>query len=220
MALFGALWLAVLFGVPPFLQIVTRLPVFASGHNTPADRALRPRAGAAGGLGARRPGERAWRSAAGAWRWCSPAPRCSLPALFIVAARRTSSARSGTPRGRVGLRGPARRLPQPQRRASCVEPCIEPGNVIRLASLIMWLTAGRCGVRPALAALQRRIAAALVRRPGVLLVCVDLFRAGMGYNPAIDRDYAEPARARAAIRLLERSGSARFVGTGAGSRRT
>ena len=33
-ALFGALWLAVALGVPPFLQIVTRLPVFSSGHNT------------------------------------------------------------------------------------------------------------------------------------------------------------------------------------------
>jgi hypothetical protein len=33
-AAFGALWLAVLFGIPPFLQIVTRLPIFSSGHNS------------------------------------------------------------------------------------------------------------------------------------------------------------------------------------------
>ena len=33
-ALFGFLWLMVVLGIPPFLQVVTRLPVFSSGHNT------------------------------------------------------------------------------------------------------------------------------------------------------------------------------------------
>ena len=33
-ALFGGVWLAVVLGVPPLTQIVTRLPVFNSGHNT------------------------------------------------------------------------------------------------------------------------------------------------------------------------------------------
>ena len=31
---FGFLWFAVVLGIPPFLQVVTRLPVFESGHNT------------------------------------------------------------------------------------------------------------------------------------------------------------------------------------------
>ena len=33
-AAFGFLWFAVAVGIPPFLQVVTRLPVFSSGHNT------------------------------------------------------------------------------------------------------------------------------------------------------------------------------------------
>jgi hypothetical protein len=41
-------------------------------------------------------------------------------------------------------------------------------------------------------------------------VCVDLLRAGVGYNPAIDRDYASQP-ATGAIRVLEQNRSSRFV---------
>jgi Bacterial membrane protein YfhO len=44
-----------------------------------------------------------------------------------------------------------------------------------------------------------------------LLVCADLFYAGMGYNPAIDREFASQP-ATGAVRFLERSPNARYVG--------
>jgi hypothetical protein len=46
----------------------------------------------------------------------------------------------------------------------------------------------------------------------VLLVCVDLFRIGMGQNPAMDQRLADVPKT-GAIRFLERQGTARFVST-------
>ena len=57
---------AVVLGIPPFLQIVTRLPVFNSGHNSAPDRPRDVRRGAAGRLGPRRPRRTRSASRAGA----------------------------------------------------------------------------------------------------------------------------------------------------------
>ena len=60
--------------------------------------------------------------------------------------------------------------------------------------------------------LRGRLAPAPFVALALALVCVDLFRVGMGYNPAIDRDSGDvPARARSATSSA--SGPARFVST-------
>ena len=57
-----------------------------------------------------------------------------------------------------------------------------------------------------------RLAPAAFVALALALVCVDLFRAGMGFNPAIDQDYAEPPRTEA-VRFLQRERPARMAAT-------
>ena len=212
MALFGGLWLAVVFGVPPFFQIVTRLPVFSLGHNTPSDRALRAGAGAAGGLGARRPGRRGLARARPRVALALAGAAVLLPALFIVAARRTSSARSGTPSRSPGLRGPARRLPQPQRRAGLRRALHRAGDVIRLASLIVWLTVAGAGCVLLWLRFSGGSRSAGSSALAVLLVCSTCSApAWATTRRSIATTPSQPATP--AVRLLERHSSARFVST-------
>ncbi len=71
-------------------------------------------------------------------------------------------------------------------------------DIVRMSSVIMW--ADRSPAR-AVILLALRLGKRLGPTPfvviGVLLVCVDLFRAGMGFNPAIDQDVAQSRRGRA-----------------------
>ncbi len=211
MALFGGLWLAVLFGVPPFLQIVTRLPVFSSGHNSRLIVLYVLALALLAGWGLDDLVGGAWRERGRRLVLALAGAAVLLPALFIVAARRTSfSAIGDAIEVAWGFVDPPGVYLNPNGGRACVEPCIEPGNVIRLASLIVWLTAGRCRVRCCSGCASARIGPAAFVGLAVLLVCVDLFHAGVGYNPAIDRDYADQP-ATPAVRLLERNSSSRFV---------
>jgi hypothetical protein len=83
---------------------------------------------------------------------------------------------------------------------------------MRLAALISWLTLAGAGVLLVALRLRGRLAATPFVALAVLLVCVDLFRIGMGYNPAIDRKYASQP-ATGAIRFLQGERPARFAGT-------
>ena len=87
-------------------------------------------------------------------------------------------------------------------------------DVVRLAALFGWLL--MCGAAVALIALRMtgRMRAAPFAAAAVLLAVLDLFRAGMGYHPAIDEERAtQPATG--AIRYLEERTPDRFVSTGA-----
>ena len=55
-----------------------------------------------------------------------------------------------------------------------------------------------------------RLAAAPFAVLALVLVCVDLFRIGVGQNPAIDRNIANVPE-RGAVRFLNRQSPARFV---------
>jgi hypothetical protein len=85
-------------------------------------------------------------------------------------------------------------------------------DVIRWSAMIMWGTLAGAGLLLIALRVWRRVGPTPFVAVGVLLVCVDLFRAGMGFNPAIDKKYAEPP-APGAIRFLERQGTARFAST-------
>ena len=210
-AAFGALWLAVLLGVPPFLQIVTRLPVFSSGHNGRLAVLYVLSLALLAGWGLDDLAEGGW------WRRrrrlviALSAAAVVLPALFVFAAGRTTVSAFGhafrvawefaDPPG-VGL--------NPNGGRECVSPCSPARDVIRLASVIVWLTLAGAGLLLVWFRLGRRVRAAPFVVLAVALVCADLFRAGVGYNPAIDRKYASQP-ATGAIRYLERHRSSRFV---------
>lgn len=82
---------------------------------------------------------------------------------------------------------------------------------IRLAALIVWLTLAGAGLGLLALRLRRGLAAGAFVALCLALVAIDLFRAGMGYNPAIDRDAAfQPATP--ALRYLQSRRPDRFAG--------
>jgi Bacterial membrane protein YfhO len=210
-ALFGGLWLAVLFGIAPFLQIVTRLPIFSSGHNSRLSVLfVLPLALLAGwGLDELTTGRTARRRrrlvlAVGA-------ALLATPAIFVIGTERTTLNVVGQALDVAwGFATPPGAVINETGGRDCLDPCIEAGNVIRLASLIGWLTLAGAALLLIGVRLRGRLGANLFVAIAALLVCIDLFHAGIGYNPAIDREYASQP-ATGAIRYLERRGLARFV---------
>jgi hypothetical protein len=204
-ALFGGLWLAVALGVPPFLQVVTRLPVFSSGHNTRlVVLSLLAVALLAGwGLDELSAGRRI-PLALRRRTLAVGAALFFLPLLVVIAAR-------GAP---LNVLGDALRVAWlfADSPTKLQNPAHE--SVIRLSSLIIWLTLAGAGLLLLILRFGRRLGPGWFVVLGLLLVCGDLFRAGMGYNPAIDQERAA-VPATPAIRVLqrERDGFSRFVST-------
>ena len=89
------------------------------------------------------------------------------------------------------------------------------GEVLKLAALLKWLLAAALALVVIVVALRvlprPRPAARVVVALALVLVAADLFRAGMGYNPAIPRSHAEQPTTDA-IRYLQRQAPARFTG--------
>jgi hypothetical protein len=202
-ALFGGLWLAVALGVPPFVQVVTRLPVFSSGHNTRLVvlTVLAVALLAGWGLDDLSGRVRAGRSRRRA-TLAVAAALFVLPAVIVVAA------------GAISLSVIGDALEVAWSFADAPTRVENPDHVavIRLASLVGWLTFAGAGLALLALRLRRRIAAAPFVLLALLLVCADLFRIGMGYNPAIDREWASVPET-GAIRVLESSPRSRFVST-------
>jgi Bacterial membrane protein YfhO len=200
-ALFGAVSLAVVLGIPPFLQIVTRLPIFSSGHNNRlvvfyvlalallAGWGLDDLTARAGPLRRRRVV-----LAIGAGLLLVPLAWAAL-------------------KGDIGELLPGRALEVAWGFATPPGPVLlDPSapDVIRLASLILWVTTAAAALVLLALRLQRRLAVGAFICLAVVLVAVDLFRAGMGYNPAIDTRFAtQPATP--AIEYLRAQRPARFV---------
>jgi hypothetical protein len=209
-AAWGALWMAVLLSIPPFLQIVTRLPVFSSGHNSRlAVLVVFPLALLAGfGMDDLLGGGLSQRSrrlvlALGAGLLV-------LPLLYMLQAE-------GVVLGQLkeaikiawGFINPPGVSLADNGGRQCV-PCDSAGDAIRLSALVIWLTLAGA----ALLLLWLRVSGRIRTTPflvaAALLVCIDLFRAGVGYNPSIDKDIAtQPATP--AIKVLERDRAHRFV---------
>ena len=202
-ALFGALWLAVVLSVPPFLQVVSRLPVFSSGHNTRLIILTLLCASVLAGWGfddlaeLRRASRRRRQALLGV-----AAALLVLPLLVGVALQRpTLDALVEGFRVAWLLADPPGEFLNPIGQ-----------DVVRMSAVIMWLVLAGCGLLLVALRLGRHLGPALFVALGVMLVCLDLFRAGMGFNPAIDQDVAEPPRTEV-IGFLERQRPARFVST-------
>jgi hypothetical protein len=202
-ALLGAFCFAIVFGVPPVLQLVTRLPVFSSGHN-------------------------------------SRLIVFTLLALALLAgwglSELTARRRAPVPRARILLGFAGALLVVPIAIVTVVSPgalaapwdgfeiawlfADPPGRYraplgldeIRASALIVWLAVAGAGLLLLALRLRGRLGPMAFAGLALLLVCVDLFRAGMGQNPAIDREHADVPKT-GAIRYLERQGPARFVST-------
>jgi hypothetical protein len=202
-ALFGALWLAVALGVPPFLQVVTRLPVFSSGHNTRLVVLSMLAVALLAGWGLQELSSR---------RGISPGRVrvvVGIAAALLLVPPAVAIAATGLDPGELGDAFRVAWL-----FADAPTLVTSPGYeaVIRQSSLILWITLA--GAALALVALRvsGRLAAGAFVALALALVCVDLFRAGMGYNPAIERSRASVPATRA-IRELQRERPARFVST-------
>ncbi len=84
-------------------------------------------------------------------------------------------------------------------------------GLIHLASLLEWLVVATAALVLLMLRLRGRLGTAAFVGLATLLVAADLFRAGMGYNPAIPLSHAtQPATG--AIRFLQAQRPARFAG--------
>ena len=84
-------------------------------------------------------------------------------------------------------------------------------DIVRNGALAMWLPVAAAALALVAWALARRRSAAVVVALAVALVAIDLFRANMGYNPAIPRDHAtQPVTP--AIEYLQQRVPNRFSG--------
>jgi Bacterial membrane protein YfhO len=201
-ALFGVLWLAVALGVPPFLQVVTRLPVFSSGHNTRLVVLSMLAVALLAGWGL---GELLSRGAS----------RGRIRVVVVIAAAlllmppAVAIAATGLDAGEMP---DAFRVAWLFADAPTLVTSTGHEAVIRQSSLILWITLAGAALALVLLRVSGRLGAGVFVALALVLVCVDLFRAGMGYNPAIERRWAS-VPATPAIRALQRERPARFVST-------
>jgi hypothetical protein len=202
-AVAGALCMMVVFGIAPVFDVVVHLPVFSGGHNTRLTifyllcLALLAGWGLDDLLGREGSPQRRRMAVALA------AVIFVLPIAYTaLRARTTVDALGDALRVAWGFADPP----------GASDPAL--GDVVRGAAVLIWAGVAAAGL--ALVVLGARVAprhAALVAGAAIALVALDLGRAGIGYNPAIDRaDAVQPATP--AIRMLARASPARFVSTG------
>ena len=198
----GGMLLAVIFGLPPFLQIATRVPPFDIGHNDRLIVIVLACLALLAGWGLdklctraaiRSPRRRAVLIAAG-----------TLLALPVVIVALRGDIDSLAPRAAVEV---AFKLADPP-------PAGDPSSddVIRLSTIVLWL----CLAGAAMTLLLLRVRGLPVRTFAALaiaLVVADLLRAGMGYNPAIPEENADQPVTGALTYLLDQR-PARFAGLG------
>jgi hypothetical protein len=197
----AALLLAVIFGVPPFLQIATRLPLLSLGHNDRLMLLVLACLALLAGWGLD-----------------------DLLARDAPARRRRALLACATlllvvPFAWVLIRGDIDRwLPRDALEVAfeLAEP--PPGtdpaaaDVIRSSALVVWgCLAGAALLLIALRA--TRLPVRWLAGLALALVVVDLMRAGMGYNPSIPSDHADQPETGALGYLAERT-PARFAALG------
>jgi hypothetical protein len=197
----AAVLLAVIFGVPPFVQIATRLPGLSLGHNDRLILLVLACAALLAGWGlddllsrdvvARR--RRPILIAAGAilvLPLVMVVARGDIDQLFWRSAIKVTS----------GLTDPP----------ATGDP--SAADVIRLTAVVLWLCAAGAAIVLILGRV-RGMPARWFAGLALALVFVDLLRAGMGYNPAIPDDHADLPET-GALRYLADRKPERFVGLG------
>lgn len=200
-AVFGFAGLAVAVGIPPFLQIVTRLPIFSSGHNSRLIPWYMMAVALLAGWGLDDLGALPLRG----WR------RRSLLALFAVAL--ITPVAVVLARGEIhGLHGRALLVatglvPPPSRQDSGA------ASVIHLAALVGWLVLGCAAIALIGLAVRGRLRGRMFVGLVLGLVILDLFHADTGYYAGVAQANARQP-ATGAIRYLEEHRGTRFEATG------
>jgi hypothetical protein len=197
---FGGVCVAVAFGITPFFDAVTALPLFDIAHNERLLAIALLCVALLAGWGLDDLSERApprrriARALAGAI--------AVVPVLWVV----------GTGKAPLSVLGDAVDVAwgfahPPGMRAP------EAGDVVRLAATIVFATFAAAAVVLLALRARGRLAAGTFAALAILLTVADLFRAGMGQNPAIRRSVAvQPVTG--AIRYLQGRRPARFQGVG------
>ena len=126
----------------------------------------------------------------------------ALPVLYVVAAGRVDAGALGDAlRVAWGFVTPDTGL----------APAEELDDVVRLASVLEWVGVAAAALLLLALRLRGRLGAATFALLVLALVGFDLFKAGMGYNPAIEQRHAEQP-VTPAIRFLQDQRPARFAG--------
>jgi hypothetical protein len=197
----GALLLAVIFGVPPFLQIATRLPLLSLGHN---DRLILLVLACVALLAGWGFDDLLSRDALQRHRRAIVLAAAVVLAIPLVWVLVRGDIDRRLPRAAVEV---ALRLDDPP---GAGDPAA--ADVIRSGTLVLWACVA--GAAFGLILLRVRGLPARWFAPLALaLVVVDLLRAGVGYNPSIPVDHADQPATGALSYLADRS-PARFAGVG------
>jgi hypothetical protein len=210
-AAFGAVWLGVLFGIQPLLQIVTRLPVFSSGHNSRLSVLFILAVALLAGWGLDELTSSAWTQRTRRWALAVAGGLLAFPVVFVLGAHRTTASVFGDAlKVAWGFATPPGATLNWTGGRTCAGNCLPAGDVIRLASVLGWVVVAGAGFALIWLRLRGRIGVTGFVALAGLVVAIDLFHAGMGYNPSIDRKVAEQP-ATESIRRLEANRPNRFV---------
>jgi hypothetical protein len=197
----GALLLAVIFGVPPFLQIATRLPVLSLGHNDRLMLLVLTCVALLAGWGFDDLLSRDFPYRRVRALVITAAVLLLIPFVWVLA---RGDIDRWLPRNALEV---ALELAEPP-------PGADPAaaDVIRSSSLIVWACVAGAGF--VLVVLRARgLAARWFGGLALALVVLDLMRAGMGYNPSIPSDHADQP-VTGALRYLADRSPARFAALG------
>jgi hypothetical protein len=200
---FAALLLAVIFGLPPFVQIATRLPLFSLGHNERLVLLVLACAALLAGWGlddllSREVWQRHRRAIL-----IASGLLLALPFVWVALS------------GDIDQRLP-RMAVEVALKISNPPPITDPAaaDAIRSAALVVWLIVAGAGFLLLLLR-ARGLPGRWFAIAALALVVVDLTRAGMGYNPAIPDEHAK-LPLTGALRYLSEQRPQRFAGVGDG----
>ena len=192
-ALFGAGCMLVVFAVAPLFQLSLRAPGFAQAQNTRLVILFALCVALLAGFGldelaSRRPAKGRGRVVIGVAAVLACAPLAWLavgrpsPSSLWSAIELASG--FGTPPGDVPLSG-------------------QELDLLRLGALLLWLAMAGAAAALLAARTSGRLGASVFAALAVGLVVVDLFRAGVGINPAIDRSEEAVQPSTGALRALQ-----------------
>jgi hypothetical protein len=208
-AVFAALTMAVVLGVDPLFSAVTALPGFRTAHNGRLVFLVLFCLAMLAGWGldeitSREPAARGRRRAALA----VAAAIFAVPFVWMLVAGTLAPSKLGS-----GLKVAWGFVDPPKARAGELPPQNVYG-IVRMSALLEWLPLAGAGlvlVAVALSTrLRRRVPVAAVVALAALVLAVDLFRANVGYNPAIPLDHAR-VPVTPAIRHLQARAPNRFA---------
>jgi Bacterial membrane protein YfhO len=195
----GALFVAI--GIPPLFDLITQLPAFNTSHNARLAIFMVFVIALLSGWGLDDLAARASPVRRGRVLLAICATLLVLPVVVMAADGTLALDRIGS-----GLR-----VTWGFVEPSSSTPADKLGETVRIASLFEWLVLAALALLLVVLRLRGRLGTTAFTVCAVALLVADLFKAGMGYNPAIPIAHAEQPET-GAIRYLQSQRPSRFVG--------